>query len=150
MLSLVLLIIGYILVTFLITYRVRNKVFNKQFMAENFDEEWKAAGIGEKASQAGYPDMGSGPFSKKLDYANWIYFNNAQRCQGNFLEQINFMLVSTVFTALWEPWVAFSLMMTFVVSRLIFSIGYVSWGPKGRVVGAILGDLAHLAGIIFI
>ena len=150
MLSILALIIGYILVTFLITYRVRNKVFNPVWMTENWDEEWKAAGLGEKASQAGYPDMGSGPFSKKLSYSQWIYFNNAQRCQGNFLEQINFMLVSVVFTALWSPWAAFALMMTFCVSRLLFSMGYLSWGPKGRLVGAILGDLAHLTGIVFI
>lgn len=49
--------------------------------------------VGGKAPALGYPDTGNGRYSNDLSYADWFSFNNFQRVQYNFLEQITPMLV---------------------------------------------------------
>ena len=54
----------------------RAKVFNGEFMKKHFGEEhMKAYPKDTKTPQYGYPDMGSGFYSKKLSYKDWFEFN---------------------------------------------------------------------------
>jgi hypothetical protein len=59
---------------------VRGKVFNKEFMEqfvqthkEAFPEDVNA----DITKTIGFPDMGSGYYSKKLSYEDWYRFCNA-------------------------------------------------------------------------
>ena len=72
------------------------------------DEHQKAFGV-SKAPELGYPDTGNGRFSKQLNYFSWFKFNNAQRVQINFLEQISFFLIASVASAAYCPRIAFGL-----------------------------------------
>ena len=102
-----------------------------------------------KAAQFGYPDTGNGRYSKHLNYFSWFKFNNSQRVQMNFLEQITFFIVASVASAAYCPNLAFGLQMAFVFGRTLFSLGYIKWGPDGRLAGAIIMDFCILAAIIF-
>lgn len=45
-------------------------------------------------------------------------------------------------------WAAFSFLAAYSVGRLLFSFGYTKAGPNGRIVGAIIMDLAILGQLI--
>ena len=112
------------------------------------DEHQKAYNV-PKAPELGYPDTGNGRFSKQLNYFSWFKFNNAQRVQINFLEQITFFLVASVVAASYCPEIAFGLQMAFLFGRVLFSVGYNEWGPDGRLAGAIIMDFCILGAIVF-
>ena len=125
------------LIPFVFTVRVRSRVFNKEFMAQ-FEAEHKAAFPEDTAAPPiGFPDMGNGYFSKKLSYADWFHFNNAQRVHYNFLEALPFVLVLIFITALKQPLAALILSSIYFVGRLLYLIGYVRGGPNLRMIGAV-------------
>lgn len=74
--------------------------------------------------------------------------NNGQRCQINFLEHITFLLLSVTFVGFYYQWVAVGLGSAMFLGRLLFSIGYVTNGPQGRMIGALIMDLAILVAFI--
>ena len=121
----------------------RAKVFNAEFMAQ-FDTEHEEA-FGTKASKGGYPDTGNGYYSQRLSYKDWYEFNNWQRAQNNFLETLTPVVVLALMTAITEPLMACISMAVLIFGRLFYSLGYCHFGPKGRLVGAIITDLALLA-----
>ena len=49
--------------------------------------------VGGKPPAHGYPDTGNGRYSIDLSYAEWFTFNNWQRVQFNFLEQLTPIVV---------------------------------------------------------
>jgi hypothetical protein len=90
---LVMVIIAFVcfMIPFVYTVRVRYQVFNKDFMQQFWAEHKEAFPehtIEQFEKTGGFPDMGSGVFSKKLSYADWFKFNNAQRVHYNFLESL--------------------------------------------------------------
>lgn len=114
------------------------------------DEHAKAFPDRPKPPQFGYPDVGCGRYGKALSYKDWYAMNNGQRCQQNFLEQITFIIGVSLVAALQTDCTvaALSLLATYSVGRVIFTLGYTIMGPGGRLVGAILQDLAILGQII--
>jgi len=102
--------------------------------------------------------MGSGRYSEKLTYAQWYRFNNAQRAHYNLVESAPSIFAFLFISGLYFPIVSAALGLVTVISRVIYAIGYVSSGPAGRLVGALLVDLALLgflglsfaSGIMFI
>lgn len=90
----------------------------------------------------GYPDNGSGQFSQKLPLEDWISFNNGQRAHYNFLEQFGSTIVLLLISGLFYTRLAVIAGLMFIVGRVCYSIGYRQGGPKGRMVGAGLCDLA--------
>ena len=67
-----------LLTGFIIAGGARGKVFTKEFLKQNFAEiHFENTRKEDVATQGGYPDMGSGRFSEKLSYADWLYFNRA-------------------------------------------------------------------------
>lgn len=53
----------------------RKEIFTSTFMESNFGEEHHQQ-TNENASRTfGYPDMGSGRYSQKLNYKDWLEFN---------------------------------------------------------------------------
>ena len=72
---------------------------------------------------------------------------NGQRAQINFLEHITFVLVSTFICGLYFPTWTVILQAIIFTGRLMFSIGYTRCGPKARIPGALIMDLAILVAI---
>ena len=135
----------YIFTIYAFTMRARIQVFTRKFM-EQFDAEHRAAFPNhEQAPKFGYPDTGNGYYSKKLPYADWFKMNNGQRCQINFLEHLNFLILGPIIGAFYYPLVAVILQCFIFVGRLAFSIGYTVKGPSGRLAGALIMDAAIFA-----
>ena len=112
-----------------------------------FNEEHQKA-FGTDAPVGGHPDDGNGYYSKKLSYAEWYEFNNYQRAHMNFLETMIPVAVMVGITAINQPlWACISVWLL-VVGRLFYAIGYCKKGPKGRIFGAIVVDIAFLAVLI--
>ena len=67
--------------------RKRYSIFTKDFLEKNFGEEHRKAFPGDTAvPKGGFPDNGSGYYSRKLSYKEWFEFNLAQRAHLNFVE----------------------------------------------------------------
>ena len=93
MLSAVILAFECIIIGFVVPGRIRGKVFTKEFLKHNFNEIHYLNTKEDVHDQKGYPDMGSGFYSKKLSYADWLLFNRAQRVHLNFVEAIATYLI---------------------------------------------------------
>lgn len=98
----------------------------------------------EEIKGEGYPDMGSGLYSQKLSYKQWFEFNAAQRAHYNFLEWIASTLIFIIIAGIYFPIPAAVLGLVIFIARIIYCVGYVVGGPKGRSVGALLNDFAIL------
>jgi glutathione S-transferase len=70
--------------------------------------------------------------------------NNGQRAHMNFVEWVTSSLFFLLVAGLYCPCTATILGVVMIVARMIYAIGYVSGGPNGRRIGAILNDLAVL------
>lgn len=88
--------------------------------------------------------MGNGRYAAKLTDDDWLLFNNAQRAHYNFVEGVASYIVMILAAAVYYPIYASILGVAVIVGRLLFAIGYVSAGPKGRMVGVLLVDIALL------
>ena len=135
--------IQYVCTIYFVTMRTRLRVFTPEFM-EQFRTEHATAFPDQKMPQFGYPDCGNGRYGKKLAYADWYAMNNAQRAQGNFLEQITFITMLSVVSAIGYPWVSIALFAAYQVGRAIFTIFYAKSGPNSRIAGALIMDVAIL------
>ena len=137
-------IVTYLTTIYVFTMATRIRIFNKKFMSQ-FDElHSKEVKQGAKAPQFGYPDNGSGWFSKHLPYKQWYELNNAQRCQLNFLEQLPIILISGLISGMRFTMLTFYIQLGYCVGRMIYNMGYMI-GPSKRVVGAIMMDIAVVA-----
>ena len=91
-----------------------------------------------------YPDCGSGPYSQKLSLSEWEDFNNAQRSHLNFVEGAATALIIFSVAGVFQPRLVAVCGAVYIVGRFLYSLGYTSAGPKGRVVGATLLNLGLL------
>ena len=122
----------------------RRKVFTEEFMKRNFEREHTEVSS-EPITAGGYPDMGSGWYSRKLSYTAWWNFNNAQRAHYNFVETIAATTLLLIVGGLYQPIIAAGVGLAVIIGRLAFAIGYTYGGPKGRMIGGIIIDLGYLA-----
>ncbi|KUI58877.1 Microsomal glutathione S-transferase 3 [Cytospora mali] len=72
-------------------------------------------------------------------------FNCAQRAHSNFTENLTPFLASLLIAGLRFPLVSAGLGFGWFVGRIMYTVGYVGSGPKGRVAGAIVHNLCNLA-----
>ena len=134
----------YFLISFGFTMRARSAVFKGTFMKEFKDTHLKNFPDDKRPPDAGYPDCGSGWYSKQLPYGDWFKMNCAQRCQMNYLEQLPVVLVAILIMGIEYPTRTLILSSLYCVARLMYSFGYMK-SPRGRVVGAIAQDLILVA-----
>ena len=80
----------------------------------------------------------------KLSEAQWLDFANAQRAHYNFVEGAASILTVLLVAGLFHPTTAGYLGATYFVGRALYAYGYVASGPKGRLPGVILVDIALL------
>jgi len=91
--------------------------------------------------------MGSGLYSSKLTYEQWFTFNNQQRAHYNFVEFAPSTFVLLFISGIYFPIPSAIIGLVLAISRVIYSIGYASGGPSGRLIGALGNDfclLGHL------
>jgi len=86
--------------------------------------------------------MGSGRYTALLEYKDWYAFNCAQRAHQNYVEQAASIVILILLLGLYAPITAAQTGVVYIVGREIYSYGYRSGGPAGRLVGAIMLDLA--------
>ena len=138
-----------IITGFAVVSKSRSKFFNREFLEKNFGEEHKKA-TGKAIGRGGYPDMGTGRYSQKLSYADWLEFNQAQRVHYNFVEQVTSIIVFLIIGGLRYPLLATGFGVLYFVARIFFTF-YVS--RKGashplRMAGAGLCDVALLGSLV--
>ena len=90
--------------------------------------------------------MGSGRYSAKLTLEQWQDFNCAQRGHQNYVEGVATAMAIFLITGLFQTRLTIVLAAVYIVGRALYAAGYSAAGPKGRLVGAILYDIALLAG----
>lgn len=88
--------------------------------------------------------MGSGLYSTKLSYKQWYDFNNAQRAHYNYIEMAPTTFVWLFIAGLYFPIPAAAVGLALFIFRIIYTIGYVKSGPRGRSIGALGNDLCLL------
>jgi len=103
---------------------------------------------GTPITALGYPDMGEGLYSEKLEYKDWFEFNNAQRAHLNFVENLFLVIPCLLISGLELPNQAANAGFVFFIGRLLYGYGYRLSGPKGRMVGAIFGMLGLFSLIV--
>ena len=142
LLGITLIVFTYLFTMYKFTMASRIRAFSGEFMKKFVDVHNKETKQ-DKPPQMGYPDCGSGWYSKQLPYKDWFMINCGQRCQLNFLEQMPIVLLCSVIGGLsYSDWVLY-LDITYCVARVMYGFGYMS-SPKMRVPGALLQDLALL------
>ena len=110
----------------------RGKIFTQEFMEEKFGKEHAEAFDGAKIGAHGYPDSGSGIYTMAAGYKNWMEFMKAQRVHYNYLEHILQMLVCMLIAGVHYPRVTWIWGLVYFFSRVIYQVGYIIIGPKGR------------------
>eukprot|EP00347_Sterkiella_histriomuscorum_P021275 403334577 len=121
-------------IAFVTVAPVRSRAFNKEFMSE-FETQVKLdMGTLATVPGQGYPDMGAGPFSKKLPYKDWFQFNCAQRIHANSLEQLSWALPALLINGLFFPKFSASMGLVVLVGRELYRYGYMSNdGPNSKI-----------------
>ena len=75
-------------------------------------------------------------------------FNNAQRAHLNFVEQIATCLALIAVGGLFYPIVQASFGLVMFIARIVYTVGYIKGGPKGRAAGVILWDIGLIASLV--
>ncbi|PVU84809.1 hypothetical protein BB559_007381 [Furculomyces boomerangus] len=109
-----------------------------------------AAGMGIQCTIAGincgsvrrkfnvpHPDMGCGRFAAKLSDKDWATFNNVIRVHQNYVEQLPIAISAVLMCGLFYGKVSATLGLIYIASRFAYAYGYSTFGPKGRMVGAV-------------
>lgn len=147
LLSAVLMGLSCIVVGFIFAGGARGKVFTEQYLKENYGTEHKRV-TGQEIKKGGYPDTGSGFYTRNLDYEQWYTLNNGQRAHMNYVEWIGTNLIFHVVAGIYFPIPAAILGFGIIISRFVYAIGYTQGGPNSRILGALANDLITLAELI--
>ena len=115
----------------------RSKLFPQDWMEDKFGRQHKEALNGSQIQKGGYPDCGSGRYTMEAGYEAWFTFNKAQRVHLNYLENICQILTMFLTCGLYYPRATWIWGLVYFFGRVLFQAGYVLFGPRGRVVGAI-------------
>jgi glutathione S-transferase len=127
---------------------VRYKVFNQEYVDKNLSAESDALKkiTGKGLTKGCHPDCGLGRFSDKLSLQDWMELNIAQRCAGNYLEQITAIVTLLLLAGLFFPVPAAAIGGVYMVGRQLYSSGFKSKsGTGGRTTGFMIVISCHLA-----
>ena len=102
---------------------------------------------GQTVSKAGLPDQGTGWYSAKLPFANWVKLQLSQRLLMNFIELAPILIITSLIAGIYFPAIVVYTTWISAVGRLIYSIGYMQ-SPKGRLVGFTFIILCQLVNIV--
>ena len=113
-------------------------------MEENFKEEHENSGVTDPLMKGGYPDAGSGRYTMKAGYKAWYEFNSAQRVHMQYMESITQILCMQLFAGLQWPIPTMVIGVVYLIGRILYTYGYMSGGPKGRIIGVPLIMLVQM------
>ena len=103
----------------------RKNTFGKKFMDSNFlKEHQEAFGKDSSPDPNGYPDTGSGRYSKALTYKKWYDFNSNQRAHLNAMETIVQHTFFIMIAGLQSPRVAAAFGALAIIGRYLYATGY--------------------------
>jgi len=143
----------HIFVTGFIPGSIRGKIFTQKFMEDNFlkehEENFPKGTMQGKLNKEGYPDMGSGHYSEKLQYKDWYRFNAAQRVHYHYLESVTCVVCWLLIAGLLHPWVAVAFGAAYIIGRILFTIGYMTKGPRGRWIGFLTCQISATVLFVF-
>ena len=74
-----------------------------------------------------------------------VRFNNYQRAHYNYVEGVASILTLVLVVGVFEPAIATFSGLFYVVGRAFYALGYRANGPKGRLIGALMIDVALVA-----
>jgi hypothetical protein len=95
----------------------------------------------------GYPDIGAGWFSKKLEYKEWYKLNNAQRIHNNSIEHMPAIMPLVLLGGIFRPRFTLALTSVVIAGRGLYTAGYMSnEGPNSKIreMGAIPLNAAEI------
>lgn len=127
--------------------RARGRYFSKTFMQENFGEVHRES-FGSEIAGGGAPDSGNGWYADKMSYKNWVEFNIANRTAVHILEWMPVTLLMIVIGGIKLPIPAAIAGFVFVLGRIILTIGVLSYGPRGRMLGGAIAEIALLGNFV--
>ena len=99
----------------------------------------------------GYPDIGAGWFSKKLEYKEWYKLNNAQRIHNNSIEHMPAIMPLVLLGGIFRPRFTLALTSVVIAGRCLYTAGYMSnEGPNSKIreMGAIPLNVAEICLIL--
>jgi len=99
----------------------------------------------------GYPDIGAGWFSKKLEYKEWYKLNNAQRIHNNSIEHMPAIMPLVLLGGIFRPRFTLALTSVVIAGRCLYTAGYMSKeGPNSKIreMGAIPLNVAEICLIL--
>ena len=96
---------------------------------------------GTVAFTGGDPDGGDGRYAQKLEYKEWVKFNNAMRAYTNFVEQLPMILTHLMISGLFLPLITTIVAYVYLGARIIYTVSYVTKGSNARKIGALMGSL---------
>ena len=127
---------------------IRQKCFPDQWMEDMFMKKHVAEyDTNATLPKMGYPDCGSGVFSKSLTYEQWYRFNCAQRVHGNSIEHLAWLMPLICVGGVFHPRVTAGLATIVLGGRTLYRIGYLSdEGPTSKIreAGAIPLNIAEI------
>ena len=91
--------------------------------------------------------MGNGYFGRLLGYKEWYEFQVAQRIHYNLLENIPFLVLTTIVTSIGMPRAGAALSGLNFLGRVLYCLGYKIGGPNLRLPGA---AIAHFTTMILL
>ena len=76
-------------------------------------------------------------------------FNNYQRAHYNYVEGVATAITLELVCGLFHPGVAVFAGLFYIIGRALYAVGYRSRGPKGRLIGALMIDVALVVFLFF-
>ncbi|ROV91428.1 hypothetical protein VSDG_07212 [Cytospora chrysosperma] len=96
-----------------------------------------------KASGIGYPTAYASTEEAKEGTPAYL-FNCAQRAHANFSENVTPFMANMLIAGLRYPLLAAGLGLGWLAGRVVYTVGYTTSGPKGRIAGALVHNLSLL------
>ena len=114
----------------------RDSFMRDDFIERRFGKEHEAAfGKDHAISKQGYPDTGSGRYSKGLSYRSWYEYNLKQRAHANYLEQVLPISLFLLVAGIEHGQYAAGLGAAYLVFRYLYIKGFTT-EADGRKTGA--------------
>ena len=104
------------------TMAIRIPIFNKDYLKSNFESEHKNSSV--RTPMWGYPDFGSGVYSKKLPYDKWLKFNSALRVHINTMEYISIAVFCVLVLGVFNPCFAAGVGLAWILARFFYAWTY--------------------------
>ena len=96
----------------------RSRYFTKDFLDQiNLEGGKKPAGLG-------YPDSGTGRYSDRLEYKDWVLLNAGMRVHQNSTETIVPAIIGIAVSGIFFPYISTGLAIGYFLTRLLYGYMY--------------------------